>query len=121
MKKISPHVEIYKFPITALSSITNRITGLVLTGYFLGAGFYCLCPYQDQIKKKYESLDWKTKKLINYGAIFPTTYHTFGGLRHMIWDVKPHLLKNTAVSRSSYLLIGSSIATTILAEHLICK
>ena len=37
MKKISPHVEIYKFPITAISSITNRVTGLALTGYFLSA------------------------------------------------------------------------------------
>ncbi len=119
MKKISPHVQIYKFPITALSSITNRVTGLALTGYFLGAGFYCLCPYKEEINNKYNSLDWKLKKLINYGAIFPITYHTFGGIRHMIWDAKPHLLKNNAVARSSYLLIGSSLISTILAENLI--
>ena len=36
MKKIiSPHVNIYKFPITAVSSITNRLTGLALTGLFI--------------------------------------------------------------------------------------
>ena len=119
MKKISPHVQIYKFPITALSSITNRVTGLALTGYFLGAGFYCLCPYKEKINNKYNLLDWKVKKVINYAAIFPITYHTFGGIRHMIWDVKPHLLKNNAVARSSYLLIGSSIISTILAENII--
>jgi len=28
---VSPHVTIYKFPITALSSITNRVTGVFLT------------------------------------------------------------------------------------------
>ena len=33
--KISPHVNIYKFPITAISSITNRISGLYLTGVFI--------------------------------------------------------------------------------------
>jgi len=119
MKKISPSVEIYKFPITAISSITNRITGLALTGYFLGTGLYCLCPHQDQINKKYESLDWKLKKIINYGIIFPTTYHTFGGLRHMIWDAKPHLLRNNAVAKSSYLLIGTSLITTIIIEKII--
>ena len=119
MKKISPHVQIYKFPITALSSITNRVTGLALTGYFLGAGFYCLCPYKEEINNKYDLLDWKVKKAINYGIIFPITYHTFGGIRHMVWDAKPHLLKNNAVARSSYLLIGSSIITTILTENLI--
>lgn len=119
MKKISPHVQIYKFPITALSSITNRVTGLALTGYFLGAGFYCLCPSKDKLDQKYNSLDWKLKKAINYGIIFPITYHTFGGIRHMIWDAKPHLLKNNAVARSSYLLIGSSIITTIITEKIL--
>ena len=117
MRKISPHVDIYKFPITAISSITNRVTGLALTGYFIGAGVYCLCPYQDQINKKYESLDWKLKKLISYGVIFPTTYHTFGGLRHMIWDAKPKLLQNKAVAKSSLLLIGSSLVVTVLTDY----
>jgi len=28
---VSPHLTIYKFPITALSSITNRVTGVLLT------------------------------------------------------------------------------------------
>ena len=30
-RPVSPHVTIYKFPITALSSITNRATGVALT------------------------------------------------------------------------------------------
>jgi len=121
MRKISPHVQIYKFPVTAISSITNRVTGLALTGYFIGAGLYCLCPYQEEIKSKYNTLDWKAKKIINYGAIFPMTYHTYGGIRHMIWDKKPHLLKNTAVARSSYLLFGVSILSTVAFEKLYFK
>ncbi len=31
-RPVSPHVTIYKFPPAALSSITNRVTGVVLTG-----------------------------------------------------------------------------------------
>ncbi len=27
-RPVSPHVTIYKFPVTALSSITNRVTGV---------------------------------------------------------------------------------------------
>ena len=119
MRKISPHVEIYKFPVTAISSITNRITGVALTGYFLGAGFYCLCPYKEQINKKYDSLDWKMKKFINYGALFPISYHTLGGIRHFIWDLKPNLLKNNAVKKSSLLLFGSSVISTVISEYVI--
>jgi hypothetical protein len=30
-RPVSPHVEIYKFPPAALSSITNRVTGVALS------------------------------------------------------------------------------------------
>ena len=30
-RPVSPHVTIYKFPVTALSSITNRVTGVTLS------------------------------------------------------------------------------------------
>ena len=40
--KISPHVTIYKFPITALSSITNRATGMFLSTNFVCLGTLCL-------------------------------------------------------------------------------
>ena len=30
-RPVSPHVTIYKFPITALTSITNRVTGVALS------------------------------------------------------------------------------------------
>jgi hypothetical protein len=30
-RPVSPHVTIYKFPVTALSSITNRVTGVILS------------------------------------------------------------------------------------------
>lgn len=119
MRKISPHLNIYKFPITALSSITNRVTGLALTGYFIGLGTINFCPHKEQIIKKYDDLDWKAKKIINYGAIFPITYHTLGGIRHLIWDKYPHLLKNNAVKKSSLVLFAGSALSTVIMEHLI--
>lgn len=118
-KRISPHVQIYKFPITAISSITNRVTGLALTGYYLGFGMLCFYPKKDELFKKYENLDWKYKKLINYSLIFPTSYHTIGGLRHFIWDKYPHLLKNNAVQKSSIFLFGGSLLMSIISENIL--
>ena len=37
-KKLSPHVTIYKFPITAISSIATRLSGVYLSGLFIGGG-----------------------------------------------------------------------------------
>ena len=101
MKKIiSPHVNIYKFPITAVSSITNRLTGLALTGLFIGTGISNI--FNLDLIKKYDKLENNYKKVINYSVIFPATYHTFGGIRHFIWDKYPQLLNNKQVQKSSF-------------------
>ena len=120
MKKIiSPHVNIYKFPITAVSSITNRLTGLALTGLFIGTGISNI--FNLDLIKKYDKLEKNYKKVINYSVIFPATYHTFGGIRHFIWDKYPQLLNNKQVQKSSFLLMGGSVVYTILFEKFVLK
>ena len=115
--KISPHVSIYRFPIGAISSITNRITGLYLTGIFLGTGMFQFCPIDatekwKKIKKPYQSI-------LLYSVIFPSCYHTLGGIRHFIWDKKPSFITTKLTTKSSYLIFGTSFALTFLIEKLI--
>tara|TARA_B100000900_G_C20524986_1_gene693802 strand:- start:805 stop:1173 length:369 start_codon:yes stop_codon:yes gene_type:complete len=117
MKKISPHVQIYKFPITAVSSIATRITGFAFTGLFIGAGTLCLFEKEDKLIKKYNELSYNYKKIINYSFTIPITYHTLGGIRHFIWDKYPKLfLNNKSVARSSFLLFGATIPLTYIIE-----
>ncbi len=107
---LSPHVQIYKFPMTATTSILNRITGLALSGMFLAGS---AVPYiYDDIHPLYQSLSPKTKQGLHGLLTFPIVYHTFGGIRHFLWDAYPHLLTNAKATKSSYVLIGSSIVTT---------
>jgi succinate dehydrogenase/fumarate reductase cytochrome b subunit len=107
MRKISPHVQIYKFPITAISSIATRITGVGLTGMFIGAGTICLFNKDKEVIEQYTLLT-------------PTVYHTLGGLRHFVWDKYPNIfLNNKAVARSSILLLGLTVPFTFLSEKLI--
>ena len=82
MKK-SPSVEIYKFPITALTSITTRVTGLALTGCFISAGVYTLVKPTDSFQIK----DPNLKQIVDYTILFPTCYHSLGGIRHFIWEL----------------------------------
>lgn len=42
-RPVSPHVEIYAFPVTALSSITNRMTGIALSAGSIYKFFVSLC------------------------------------------------------------------------------
>ena len=114
-KKLSPHLNVYKFPITAVSSITTRLTGLSLTGLFIISGMACYTNID--YKQHYNKLDNYTKFIINNSIMFSCTYHTFGGIRHFIWDKYPNLLTNKSVTRSSYLLFGSSLLTTIILDN----
>lgn len=114
-KNISPHVNIYKFPITAISSISTRLSGLYLTGVFIGGGLYCLNG--NNLEEKYNSLSKFQQRLVNISLIIPTTYHTFGGLRHFIWDKYPKLLQNNKVAKSSYALFGITILSSLLIEY----
>jgi len=46
---------------------------------------------------------------------FPFIFHTFGGIRHFLWDLKPQLLSNAKVKKSSFILFGTTgIFCTIL-------
>tara|TARA_E500000178_G_scaffold55869_1_gene52195 strand:+ start:928 stop:1314 length:387 start_codon:yes stop_codon:yes gene_type:complete len=119
MKNISPHVNIYKFPITAISSIMNRVTGLGITGIYVVSGTMLL--FNKNPVTYYEKLHNYPKTAINYGVIFPTFYHTFGGIRHFIWDKYPHLLSNVKVTQSSIGIIGLSIASSFIYEKYIIK
>lgn len=119
MKKISPHVQIYKFPITAISSITNRVTGLGITGMYIGLGGSLLL--NQNVMELYDKAPQPAKSLINYTILFPNIYHTLGGIRHFIWDKYPKYLTNVKVQNTSLAIFGLSIISTIFTESYILK
>ena len=112
IRKISPHLTIYKFPITAISSITNRVTGVYLTSLFIGSGMSILLK-KDPIKI-YNNLDNYPKKFVNYSITFPVFYHTLGGIRHLVWDKYPKLINNNISKKTSILIYGTSIISTFI-------
>ena len=48
---------------------------------------------------------------------FPVNFHVLGGVRHIIWDIKPNLLKNKKVANSSYALFGFSSILSFLMVY----
>ncbi len=49
---------------------------------------------------------------------FPLVYHYLGGIRHFYWDSSPETLNNEEVEQTSYYLIGSSVALSLIAAIL---
>lgn len=113
----------YKFPPGAISSIANRVTGVMLSGYAAAAGALALTGQLPLV------IDFVTSSpLLLYPAkvavAFPLVYHYLGGLRHLYWDEAKHgrqiddisPLKVPKVAASSRaLLYGSVGAAAMLA------
>lgn len=112
----SPHVMIYKFPIPAISSITNRITGVglfvgfsALTAATLASGPEGLLGAIDSFKIAAPGLVPVTKCVVG----FPLAYHYTAGLRHMVWDYTAKGLETPDMESSSVAVLAISVGLTV--------
>lgn len=122
-KPMSPHVLIYAFPVAAISSITNRVTGVMLSLGCAGIGMMELfggsgatLSLMDFIGASYHPV---IVSGVKFSVAFPVTFHYFGALRHFMWDYQPELLSsNEAVAKHSYILFGTATTASVLAALL---
>jgi succinate dehydrogenase (ubiquinone) cytochrome b560 subunit len=110
-RPVSPHVTVYNFPIAAVASITNRVTGCVLSFGALGLGAAELLGGSGSalyIMQFVGSQGMLISAGSKFAISFPIVYHYGGGLRHLMWDQYPEMLTNTDVAKSSYQLFAGS-------------
>ncbi|KAL7553305.1 hypothetical protein ACHAWF_016578 [Thalassiosira exigua] len=115
-RPVSPHVTVYSFPACALSSITTRVTGCMLSFGAAGLGLVELAGGGGAAAELMSCVGGGAAAggfLVAAGTkfvvAFPLSYHFLGGLRHMVWDAKPEMLTNVDVERASYALVGASL------------
>jgi succinate dehydrogenase (ubiquinone) cytochrome b560 subunit len=112
---VSPHVTIYAFPVAALSSITNRVTGCIISFGCLGLGAAELVGGGGTslfILQWIGSQGPLIAASAKFTVAFPVVYHYLGALRHLYWDAVPDSLTNDQVAKASYYLFG---ATTVIS------
>ena len=112
-RPVSPHVTTYAFPVVAASSITQRVTGVLLSVGLGGVAGGALCGLDVAglaALAGASSLAAPAK----FTVAFPLVYHFFGGVRHTLWDRNPEkMLNNKDAEQSSYVLIGGSVAASV--------
>ena len=111
---LSPHLQIYRLPITALTSISHRISGVVLfLGSLLLVGWLWGLAYDGEYYAFYQEIatHW-IAKVILMGWSLAMFYHLLNGLRHLLWDTGRNFDKN-ASRRSSYVVIALAVGLTI--------
>ena len=116
-RPVSPHVAIYSFPIGALTSIVNRVTGCALSVGAAGLGAAELLGGSGTALDLMSTLGAQGGVIAagaKFGVAFPFVYHYLGGMRHLAWDQMPDmLLTNADVDKASYVLAGSSVLISL--------
>lgn len=85
----SPHLQIYRLPLTGLISITHRITGVLLSAglILIVAFFYVLAQGEASYQGLQVITGYGLVKLIFWGFVFALFFHVCHGVRHLLWDV----------------------------------
>lgn len=85
----SPHLQIYKLPLTGLISISHRITGVFLSAglVLVVALFYSIAQGADSYAAMQSVGNTGLVKLIYWGFIFALFFHLCHGFRHLCWDI----------------------------------
>ena len=113
---LSPHLQIYRWQVSSLVSITHRITGIF---DLLGLIFICSWISSAGIGENFfESFSVFLKsfigKLILIGFTWSMSYHLLSGIRHFFCDLGYGYEIKTANLSGIIVIIGSLFLTIIL-------
>ena len=114
-RPVSPHMQIYRWPLPMLMSILHRITGCALYfGTLLMAWWLTAAGSGPKAYGKVASfVDSYFGRLVLFGYTWALIHHMFGGVRHFIWDTGHGY---SAIEREWLVRIGlaGSILTAIV-------
>lgn len=115
-RPLSPHLTVYRMPMTMTMSIVHRITGgalyfgtILLVAWLLAAAIS---------EDSFNAVNWLygswLGKLVLLGYTWALMHHMLGGIRHFIWDTGSMLEKHTATKVAWATLIGSVTLTVVI-------
>lgn len=112
----SPHLQIYRLPLTAIMSISHRATGAILTaGMVLTVLFLsALAGGQSSWEAAHSILASWFGLLVLFGFTLALNYHMCNGIRHLFWDVGYGFTLEAADRANKLVLIASVVLTALL-------
>lgn len=115
-RPLSPHLQIYRWPITMVLSILHRVTGvglglgtLLLTWWLAAAA-----AGPDHYATAQAVLGSWFGRLVLFGFTWALFLHLCNGIRHLFWDMGYGYEIKTA-DRTAWIALAASLVLTILA------
>ena len=114
-RPLSPHLQIYRWPITMLMSILHRVTGGALYVGTVLLAAWLLCAAAGPVCFAWAQWFAGTPigLLILFGYTLALMHHMLGGIRHFVWDLG-YGLGPVIRDRWAYANIIGSIGLTLL-------
>ena len=111
---MSPHLQVWRWHVTMLTSILHRVTGvgLYLAGLIVAVWAIALAGGADTYSLFLVVMASWFGKLIFAGMSLSLFFHLGNGVRHIIWDFGHGLSKEDA-SASSFAVLGFAITATV--------
>ena len=112
-RPLSPHLTIYRWPITMTLSILHRITGVGLS-----VGLIAYVLWLEAIAYDFIPFDGVTAVMNSFvgqlfllGWCFSFFFHLCNGVRHLVWDTG-RLFEKKQADRSAWIVLVASIVLT---------
>ncbi len=112
-RPVSPHLQIYKWPLAMAISILHRVTGVALAvGAMLMVAIFVAVASDPAC---YEWIQNMLANKIGKSFLFLWTFalflHLFNGIRHLFWDAGYGFEKSTTTKSGVWVIIASTILT----------
>lgn len=113
VRPLSPHLTIYRWPVTMMTSITHRATGVALSLGMLVLAWWLVSISNGP--EGWESFQGLINTPVGLLIIFALTvsmcFHFFNGIRHLAWDLGYGFTKSASHSVSIGVIAASGLAT----------
>jgi succinate dehydrogenase / fumarate reductase cytochrome b subunit len=115
-RPLSPHLQIYRWPVTMATSILHRATGCALAAGTLLLTWWLVAAaagpeYYAMVQACLGSI---LGRLVLLGFSWALFYHLLNGIRHLFWDAG-HGYSLPVANKSGWAVIIGSVVLTVLA------
>ncbi|MDO5621525.1 MAG: succinate dehydrogenase, cytochrome b556 subunit [Paracoccus sp. (in: a-proteobacteria)] len=114
-RPLSPHLQVYRLPLTAITSILTRATGhALLAGVVLFVWWLVAAATSDRAFACADAVvhSW-FGFLVIWGSVWSLWYHFAAGIRHLIYDAG-HGLEIDTAHKMAIGVIAASVVLTLL-------
>ena len=115
-RPLSPHLQIYRWPVTMLTSILHRVTGVAIAAglAFVTLFLVATAMGRDTFNIVHSLLAAWYGRLVLFGFSLALSYHLLNGIRHLVWDTGAGFGLKTSRNSGLAVLFGTFVLTLII-------